>query len=380
MKPVLIESPSQMQQVIEQLRPEILEDRLIAVDTEFFRETTYYPQLALVQIATDSMVACIDPLAFDARPQLREILLDKSLRKIFHSCSQDMEVLYYYLGETPGNIYDTQLAHALLDEHQQIGYAALVEKELGVQLDKSQTRTNWLRRPLTKKQIEYAGNDVFYLYRLQQTLDRKLRNAGRKEWFEEDSLSINCSHNNFQVDMHRLWKRVRGSNRVDRKKLAIVQAIASWREQLAQEKDLTRRKVLADNIIINLASDPPENMNTLQTMLDSRQRLNTQEMQALLKTIEQARQLPLEQWPDNQFNALDNEEKSLLKKLQQQLSEKAEELGISTGVLCTRKELEQLIRQYNKSDDTLPESLAISRGWRYEQVGKTLAVTIKNLK
>ena len=380
MKSLLIENESQMQQLAEQLRPENLKDNLIAVDTEFFRETTYYPQLALVQIATDSIVACIDPLAFDARPQLKKILLDRSLRKIFHSCSQDMEVLYYYLGETPDNIYDTQLAHALLDEQQQIGYAALVEKELGVQLDKSQTRTNWLQRPLTAKQIEYAGDDVFYLYQLQQTLDRKLRETGRKDWFEEDSLSVNCSQNNFQVDTEKLWKRVKGSSRLNREKLAVVQAIACWRELLAQDKNLTRRRVLADNIITDLAFNPPADIDTLQSMLDSRQKLERSELQTLLASIEQAQQLPPEQWPNNQFNILDNEEKNLLKKLQQQLGAKAKELGISTGVLCNRKELEKLVRIYNNNENTAPDSLAINRGWRQQCIGRALVNTIKNHK
>ena len=380
MKPVLIENDSQMHELAEQLQPEKLENNLIAVDTEFFRETTYYPKLALVQIATDSIVACIDPLAFDARPALKKILLDENLRKVFHSCSQDMEVLYYYLGEAPVNIYDTQLAHALLDEHQQIGYAALVEKELGVQLDKSQTRTNWLQRPLTQKQIDYAGDDVFYLYQLQQTLDRKLDEAGRKAWFEEDSRHVHCSENNFQVDMDRLWKRVKGSNRLNRKKLAVVQAIARWREQQAQQKDLTRRKVMADNIVVDLAFNPPEDIQALQAMLDRRQQLNTQELQTLLDTITQAQQLPAEQWPDNQFSILDDRQKGLLKKLQQQLAEKAGELGLSTGILCSRKDLEQLILQSERDNEEALNTLGICHGWRYECIGRALVDTIHNAK
>ena len=142
MTPDLIDSSSKMENLLEQLNDE----KIIAVDTEFFRETTYYPQLALVQIATSSIVACIDPLAFDAKPALKKLLLDENIAKIFHSCSQDLEVLFYYLGQIPRSIYDTQIANALLSEHHQIGYASLVENELGMQLDKSQTRTNWCNK------------------------------------------------------------------------------------------------------------------------------------------------------------------------------------------------------------------------------------------
>ena len=132
MTPELIESSSKMDELLQRLNSKTL----IAVDTEFFRETTYYPQLALVQIATDSIVSCIDLLAFDAKPALQKLLLDNNITKIFHSCSQDLEVLFYYLGDTPGAIYDTQIANALLTENHQIGYASLVENELGMQLDK----------------------------------------------------------------------------------------------------------------------------------------------------------------------------------------------------------------------------------------------------
>ena len=212
---------------------------LIAVDTEFIRETTYYPQLALVQVATDSIVACIDPLAFDARDALKKIFLEPGITRIFHSCSQDMEVLFYYLGKTPISIYDTQIANALLDENHQIGYASLVERELGVQLDKSQTRTNWLQRPLTDKQLAYAGDDVIYLYRLHEILDQRLDLSGRKSWFDEETTHLNNQLGNFQVETDSLWKRVKGSNKLPRDKLAIVQYIAEWREQLAQREDKT---------------------------------------------------------------------------------------------------------------------------------------------
>ena len=147
MQPELIESSSAMDELVTRLANE----KIIAVDTEFFRETSYYPKLALLQIATDSIVSCIDPLAFDARDALRKILLNPAVIKVFHSCSQDMEVLFHYLGEIPSPVHDTQIACALLSDHTQIAYASLVENELGVQLDKSQTRM--LDFPLLRRLI-----------------------------------------------------------------------------------------------------------------------------------------------------------------------------------------------------------------------------------
>jgi len=376
MTPELIESSSRMDELLEQLNNETL----IAVDTEFFRETTYYPQLALVQIATGSIVACIDPLAFDAKPALKKLLLDNNITKIFHSCSQDLEVLFYYLGEAPAVIYDTQIANALLTEHYQIGYASLVENELGTLLDKSQTRTNWLQRPLTQKQIQYAGDDVLYLYQLQHVLDKKLQQLDRKTWFDEESSQLSNEKNNFLVATDKLWRRVKGATKLTRNKLAIVQSIAVWREQLAQQKDKTRRRILSDDIILQLAIGPPEDTRALTSYINRNYNFNAQEKQQLFDTIQTALNCPESEWPDNRFTVLDNQQKALLKNLQQYVSNQAEKLGISTTILSSRKELEQLIALHNQPDEYQQGKLNILQGWRFRCIGQHLIETIKKTR
>jgi ribonuclease D len=373
MKPELIDSSSKMDNLLARLNGVTL----IAVDTEFFRETTYYPQLALVQVATESIVACIDPLAFDARPALKKLLLDDDITKIFHSCSQDLEVLFYYLGEAPGAIYDTQIANALLTDHHQIGYASLVENELGTTLDKSQTRTNWLQRPLTQKQIQYAGDDVLYLYQLQHVLDEKLQKLGRQAWFDEDSEKLLSGNNTFQVAVENLWKRVKGATKLNRGKLAIVQSIAIWREDLARKKDMTRRKILADDIIVNLALNTPDDIQELDRLIGSRYNLDKEDKKQLLEAIAAGQQVPTELCPDNRFNALDSEQKQALKNLQQMVNNKAEELGISAAILGSRKELEKLVLSQDQEDDSSSDHLDIMQGWRRQCVGQQLIDTLK---
>ena len=364
--------------MLDDLLSKLADATIIAVDTEFFRETTYYPKLALVQIATDSIVACIDPIAFDAKPGLKKILCDKNITKIFHSCSQDLEVLFYYLNEIPKPIYDTQIANALLTDHHQIGYARLVENELNVQLDKSQTRTNWLQRPLTTKQIQYAGDDVLYLYQLHHLLDKKLQDNDRQTWFDEESQNLIPDASGFQVAIDKLWKRVKGASRLSRAELAVVQAIAVWREKLAQKIDKTRRKVLADDIIIQIATDPPKDRNSLEQQITQRYNLTDEDQQQLLNAINTARQSPENDWPDNRFNALDNTQKSLLKNLQLLANTKADELSISYALLCSKKDLEQLILFYADKHDTNSQSdLNITRGWRLHCIGQQLIDTIK---
>lgn len=376
MKPELITSSDDMDELAVRLKNE----KLIAVDTEFQRETTYYPQLALVQIATDSIVACIDPLAFDAKPALQKILLDPGITKIFHSCSQDLEVLYYFLGAIPTPIYDTQIANALLTEHHQIGYASLVENELEVQLDKSQTRTNWLQRPLTEKQIQYAGDDVLYLFQLHQKLNKQLQSKGRKDWFETECANLPNDEKSFQLATDNLWKRVKGAARLNRKQLAIVQTVALWREKIAQQEDKVRRRVLADDAIIQLALTPPENIGALSQLLDRRHNINNAEKQQLFDVIESARQSPADQCPDNRFSSLDPQQKTLLKKLQQMVNEKADELEISNAILCSRRDLEQLIVQHGEPGEALLANVFDSRNWRFRCIGEDLINTVKNAK
>ena len=370
MNPLLIESADQMTELLEQLT----DVKLIAVDTEFFRETTYYPKLALVQIATDSIVACVDPLAFEARPALRTLLLDVSITKIFHSCSQDLEVLFYYLGEIPNSIYDTQIANALLTEFHQIGYASLVENEIGTQLDKSQTRTNWLQRPLTAKQIQYAGDDVIYLYQLHSYLDKQLQQKNRHTWFTEECGKLSNNENNFQVAIDKLWRRVSGATKLNRSNIAIVQAIAEWRETNAQEKDKTRKKVLADDILLQLATDPPTDTETLQRILTSRYRINDNEQLQLLDVIVAAQQIPEAQWPDNRYTTLEPLQKTLLKSLQQLVSKKAEELGIASAIICSKKDLENLILRH--SDNHNLQNLNVMQGWRLHCIGESLITAL----
>lgn len=175
MKPVLIENKEALDVLINAL----LNEPMIAVDTEFFRETTYFPHLGLVQIAGPDHIACIDPLAFDAREGLAKLLLNPSITKLFHACIQDLEVLYQYLGKMPCPLVDTQIAAAMSGTQDQMGYARLVEEQMGIQLEKSQTRTNWLKRPLTSRQIEYAGDDVLYLLPMYEKLRTDLQQKNR---------------------------------------------------------------------------------------------------------------------------------------------------------------------------------------------------------
>ena len=367
--PLFIDTPD----ALDELADELADCDYIAVDTEFQREHTYYPHLALVQLACENTVACVDPVAFDAHEGLGRLLLDDSIIKVFHSCSQDLEVLHYYLGLTPVAIRDSQVARALLSEDQQISYAALVLDMLGIELDKSQTRTDWLRRPLTDRQLVYAADDVIYLYQLYPLLIEKLEQSGRMEWFEQDCSEL-CFEPGDTTDTDtQLWRRVRGSNRLKRNQLAIVQAVAAWREQIARERDRARRRVLADDIVIDIAISPPRDRRQLGIHLSKgRVAIADDQLDRLLENIDKTLSASPETWPNNRFQVLDGDQKQLLRKMQDALSQAAEELGIAPAMLYSRKCLERLLL----AED--PENCLDKSNWRYPCIGEQLLQLIEN--
>ncbi len=368
MKPVLINDTTKMDQLLD----DFLNEPILSIDTEFFRETTYYPHLGLIQIASNNIVACIDPLAFDSRPALQKIFLNPRIIKVFHSCSQDLEVLFHHFGFTPAPIHDTQIACALLGRHDQIGYASMVETELGVQLPKTQTRTNWIKRPLSTQQINYAGDDVYYLYQVYKILHKRLTDKGRLEWFEEDCRKLYPTHSSetvqsdisFSADTQTLWQRVKGSRKYHGKKLAIIQAIALWRENIAIETDTTRRRVLRDEKIIELSLHPPTNQADINYLLANRFSVSNEQQILLFKAIENALYQTPALWPENNHQILSDSQKEQLKTAQRLLNAKADALGISSTILCSRKEMEKLI--------TTNRECAVLKGWRDQCIGKQL--------
>ncbi len=368
MKPVLIDTAAAMDDLLAALADE----DVIAIDTEFLRETTYYPHLGLVQVASKRHVACIDPLAFDCAGAIRRLLENPACIKVFHACSQDLEVLYHSLHCKPSPLHDTQLAAALLGPHDQIGYARLIQSELGVSLAKTQTRTNWLKRPLTRSQIDYASDDVTYLLTCYHRLLDRLQQQGRLSWFREDCEALAGGDTPpGHIDTSQLWKRVKGHQKLNGIRLARIQSIASWRERLAMQIDRNRRRVLNDEIVISLSEKPPSTLQQLQRRLSQTTRLDHQQTSDLFDALCAAEALEQAEWPVNTFQAPDKEEKRKMRHCLDFIAQKAEALNLATTTLCPRKTLEKLLQGHTE--------LNVLRGWRKRVFGDELLAQIRNL-
>lgn len=236
----------------------------VAVDTEFMRETTYWPKLCLIQVGAPNVEAVIDPLAdgIDLAPLL-DLMRDESVLKVFHAARQDVEI-FNNLGAMPRPLFDTQVAGMAAGFGEQIAYDALVRQMLKIELDKSSRFTDWARRPLSEAQLTYALADVTHLASLFPMLRQRLADAGRLPWVEEEMRAL-CDPAAYDVDPEKAWRRLR-PRKTASKYLAVFKAVAAWRERTAQTRDQPRGRILKDEAIDELATQAPTTLDGLNTL------------------------------------------------------------------------------------------------------------------
>lgn len=336
----------------------------IGLDTEFARTDTYRPRLCLVQLAGADEVFCLDALReFDAAG-LWALLGAAPPLKVVHAAKQDLEVLQLHFGRLPAPLFDTQIAAGLVGYPAQIGYASLVEAELGVRLDKSHTRTDWSRRPLSAEQLAYAAADVAHLALLHQRLRERLTALGRASWAEEDSAAL-LDPALYESPPQDAWRRLTGVVHLPVAVQARIRRLAAWREARAAQADRPRQWILSDQALIAIAQANPRDLQTLGATGDLPRGALRKLGQALLNELRAAEQdiacgrLDLRQQPRPT-----PVETGAIRKLGQTVQRIAAELGIAPEILATRAELTALLRG---AQDVRP-----LQGWRRAAIGEAL--------
>lgn len=360
MSALYIDRPEQLLALCQQLR----QHDWFSLDTEFLREKTYRARLCLLQVATPGITACIDPLALPDLDPLLELLFDPSITKVLHSAHQDLEIFYDLCDKVPGPIFDTQVAATLLGQGEQVGYGALVKAELDIELEKGHARTDWCQRPLDSAQLEYAANDVIYLCQVYQRQIDRLRELGREDWLQTDleALSDTARYSN---PPELAWHRVKGANRLRGVQLAILQALAAWREQQARQSDKPRRWIIKDEVLLDIARLMPNKADKLARIRGLEEGTLNRHGESLLELLEQARQSPKESWPTaNSGPRLPAEQEPLVDVLMALLRERCQQHGISPGAVAGRRDLERLVM----GESGLP----LQQGWRAVIAGKAL--------
>ena len=235
----------------------------LALDVEFIREHSYVPNLALIQLAVSDTCAIIDPLAVEDLSPLFELITSPQIPKILHAAGQDMEVLFWHSAQPPVRIFDTQVAAALVGLGEQLSYGSLVERLLGVPLTKGESYSDWLQRPLSLEQLEYALNDVRYLLPLYGILGKRLAEMGRTTWAEEECRKFEDTER-YQRDPHILFRRIRRGHSLPPQGQAILRELVAWRDQEARERDRPPGSVLHDEQLVDIARKAPRTLSDLQ--------------------------------------------------------------------------------------------------------------------
>ncbi|MBS0186342.1 MAG: ribonuclease D [Proteobacteria bacterium] len=341
----------------------------ITLDTEFKRENTFWPDLCLIQIANPRSVVLIDPLSYtlDLSP-LTDVLQNPEIVKVFHAGYEDLEIFLRLTGHLPCSVFDTQIAAQFCGFGDSVGYHTLVKSLCSIDLDKSQQRADWTKRPLSPSQIEYASLDVFYLRQIYETLFAQLQEKDRLSWAHQEMKDLFILPS-FQRNGDELWQRLKSQKKnISPQILCIIKEITHWREQTARTQNLPRSWIISDAEIILLGQQKLSTLEELIKVKPLARYFKMQQAKSLFECYKKAFQIPSSLWPQaNVIHSLTPKEKALFGELRTLLTQQAEAYGISPSLIATRKDLEDFAREKESSHDL---SLKIMKGWREEVFGK----------
>lgn len=349
---------------LDQFCARIGQARVIAVDTEFLREKTYHPKLCLVQVATADESAAIDPLTIDDLSSLVALFTDPKITKVFHACTQDLEVIQDALGCVPAPVFDTQLAAAFLGMRQQIGYGALVESYCGVRLPKSESLTDWSRRPLDEDQLRYAEDDVIYLPQIYDRMIADLVRLDRLAWLgpEMDALTdaTRVARNPEEAYLH-----LKRSSSLTRRQLAVAREVCAWRERTAAERDIPRRWVVSDEVLVETCKRLPRTVERLRSVRGTEQ-LTERDARALVAAVERGMRCEPVNYPKVQHRDRPSADmESVLDLMYAMLRVISDKSGIAPQLIASRDDLHDLANHRTGA--------RLATGWRYELAGKDLS-------
>ena len=338
---------------------------ILAIDTEFLREKTYYARLCLLQMATDDEVVIVDPFKVDDLGVLVPVLRSESVMKLFHAGRQDLEILLREVGVLPTPLFDTQVAAALLGHTQQIGYASLVHAVCGVTLKKADSYTDWSRRPLSESQLDYAADDVIYLPRIYEQMRETLQQKGRLEWLEPEFEEMSDPAR-YTVDARGRYRRLKRASQLSRKQLAAAREFAAWREETAQQRNVPRKWVVTDEQIVEACKREARTIDELFMVRGMREHLSTRDARAVVKLMVDAMDAPPETWPEQEHSGKTEPNVDAQLDLMSALVRlRAKENDVAIPTLASHDDLVRIARGYREDIDLL-------RGWRRKLVGEEL--------
>lgn len=349
----------------------------LAIDTEFVRTDTFYANLGLIQISDGTDCWLVDPLPITDFSPLTTLMTSPAVMKVFHATSEDLEILEQTLGCVPAPLFDTQVAAALTGYGFSKGYAPLVGVLLGIELDKHETRSDWIKRPLTEAQKGYAAEDVYHLASLYTLLQQRLAELGRSDWMvEEMQVLLDKTAQPDNIEQHYL--KVRAGWKLNPQGLALLQQLCLWREQEARQSNKPRSRIAADKILLEIALHKPCSHHELKEVADMHLRSRRIYGDKLLALVVEHSDIADENCPPPMDKPLPREVADTIKKLKSVVNKAAEQHDLPTEVLAKKRDIEDLVRSMREDNQiNLPKNLA--QGWRFKIVGQPLLELAKTL-
>ncbi len=342
----------------------------LAVDTEFMRTDTFYPILGLIQIYDGHDCWLIDPLAIEDLQPLVAVFTELRIIKVFHSCSEDLEVLQHKLGCIPVPVFDTQIAAALAGYGFSKGYAALVSDMLDIHVPKGETRSDWLQRPLREAQLGYAASDVYHLLPVYEQLMADLDRLDRVDWMAEEMATL-AERANLQDDGSDYYRKIKGAWRLSPKELLVLQSLCQWREVEARQCNRPRNRVLDEKTLLDIATKQPSSKAELSNIEGMHPGLIRRYGDILLHLLQTTQDSTASDYLEPLDSPLPKESRNLGKLLKEVVSRRAEELQLPVEMLARKRDIEELVRSV--CDGGAPIlSASLAAGWRHEVVGTTL--------
>jgi ribonuclease D len=331
----------------------------VALDTEFVWERTFYPALGLIQMAIGHDVYLIDPLAIKDMSTLGDLIANPKVIKILHDAQQDLTILKSATGANPVNIFDSRLAYGFCCAESTLSLAKLVEAILGITLDKSATRTNWLQRPLDQQQLIYAADDVKYLTEVMDYILTQAEKNNTKNWLLEEMTIYENPELYTEIAPTEYYRKIRNTDRLKSQQLAILRELASWRETVARKLDRPRGHIIHNNTLIDMAYRAPGTIQELKKINRLSSRAVDRYGKDLINCIENASKMPVDKLP---MTAPKFAKKSDAKLIISLIEAKATAIGLDPALLCSRKEINNILINPAKQS----AKSRIFKGWRHD--------------
>lgn len=342
-----------------------MNSEVLAIDTEFLREKTFHARLCLLQMATDDEHVIVDPFEVTDLTPLVPLMQNPQVTKVFHAGRQDVEILFRALGVMPEPVFDTQIAAALLGFTQQVGYAALVHAECGVQLKKGDSFTDWSRRPLAESQLSYAAEDVIYLPTVYRNMRERLEQEGRLHWLDHEFHEL-VDPARYLSDPRTSYQRLKRVNQLSRRKMSAAREFAAWREQRAAKADIPRKWVVTDEQIVEACKRETRSVDQLFMVRGLRDRLSTADARQVVKLIIKGLDAPEEEWPTWSRKSPNEQNVDTVVDLMCALvRQRGRENDIAFQTLATHNQLVDIARGHT-------EDVPLLQGWRRQIVGAEL--------